>query len=232
MVRTSRSLAPEQALVLAGGDDRADDAAEDHEAARPPGGAAAYLRGLADGEHVLEVRVRARDDVHGDQLAHAARGGGAGVGGGLDRGHVAAHQRRDVAGADLLVADERDLGRLHHGVGGLDHGHQAPRLDHPQRFTHAASRSAPRHSDPRRRCQVKPASAPLPPKRSTASAPAAPARAGVSVTVPSPPRGAAAAARRRAAGRADRRRVAGPPARPVGAPRRPPAAGGPARGAA
>ena len=93
------SFAPDQALVLAGGDDGPDDAGEDHGSrARPRRPvAAATCDGLADGEDVLEVRVRPRDHVHGDELAHPARGGGPGVGRRLDRGHVAAHQRGHVA---------------------------------------------------------------------------------------------------------------------------------------
>src|SRR3972149_3507744 len=40
--------------------------------------AADQLGGLAEGQHVFQRRVRPRNDVHGDQLAPAARGGGAG----------------------------------------------------------------------------------------------------------------------------------------------------------
>jgi hypothetical protein len=59
----------------------------------------------------------------------AARGPG--VGGGFDRRDVAAHDRRDVAGADLLPADERHLGGLDHRIGGLDHRDQPLGFDHP-----------------------------------------------------------------------------------------------------
>src|SRR5436189_3017285 len=53
---------------------------------------------LADGKRVLEVRVRTRDHVDGDELPHAPRGGRAGVGRRLDRGDVAADDRGHVAG--------------------------------------------------------------------------------------------------------------------------------------
>src|SRR3972149_11434542 len=43
------------------------------------------LGGLADGQHVFQRRMRARDNVHGNQLAHPASGGGAGGGGGRCR---------------------------------------------------------------------------------------------------------------------------------------------------
>ena len=92
--------------------------------------------GLADRQRVFEVGVRARDDVHRHELADAARRGGAGVGRGLHRRDVAAHDGGHVAGADLLPADQRDLRRLDHGVGGLDHRDQALCFDHPERLTH------------------------------------------------------------------------------------------------
>src|SRR5712692_6913755 len=46
------------------------------------------------GQDSTEVLVRPRDDLHADDLADAAGGGGAGVHRGLHRGHVAQHQRR------------------------------------------------------------------------------------------------------------------------------------------
>ena len=85
---------------------------------------------LADRQDVFQALVRARDHVHRDQLAHAARRGGAGVGGGANGRHIAAHHGGHVAGSDLLPADQVHLGGLHHGVGGLDHGHQAACFDH------------------------------------------------------------------------------------------------------
>ena len=61
-----------------------------------------------------------RDHVHRDQLADAPRGGGAGVGRGLHRADVAAHHHRDVARADVFLADQHDVGGLDHGVGRFD----------------------------------------------------------------------------------------------------------------
>src|SRR5580700_9815201 len=75
-----------------------------------------YHRGLADGQHILERLMRPRDDVDSDQFAHAASGGSAGIGGRFHGRHIAANHCGDVAGTDLLPADERDLGRLHHRV--------------------------------------------------------------------------------------------------------------------
>ena len=80
--------------------------------------------------------MRARDDVHRHELADAPRRRGAGVGRGFHGRDVAAHDRGHVAGADLLPADQRDLGGLHHRVGRLDHRDQALGFDHPERLTH------------------------------------------------------------------------------------------------
>ena len=75
--------------------------------------------------------MRPRNDVHRDELADAAGRGGAGVGGGLYRAHVAAHHHGDVAGADVFLADQDDVRGLDHGVGRFD------RADEPLCFDHA-----------------------------------------------------------------------------------------------
>ena len=63
------------------------------------------------------------------ELADAARGGGAGVGGGLDGADVAADHDGDVAGADVFLADQDDVGGLDHGIGGLDRADETMRFD-------------------------------------------------------------------------------------------------------
>ena len=85
-------------------------------------------------EELLELPVRPRDDVHRDQLAHPPRGGGPGVGRRLHRADVAPHHHRDVAGADVLLADERHVRRFHHRVCGFDRADEPFRLDEPERF--------------------------------------------------------------------------------------------------
>src|SRR4051812_1408443 len=74
--------------------------------------------------------------MDGNELADPARRRGAGVGRGLDRGHVPAHDCGHISGADLLPSDERDLRGLDHCVRRLDHRHEAFRLDHAERLTH------------------------------------------------------------------------------------------------
>ena len=71
--------------------------------------------------------------MNADQFADAPRGRGAGVGGGLHRADVAAHDRGDEPGVDFLPADEHDVRGLDHRVGGFDHADQAARLDHAER---------------------------------------------------------------------------------------------------
>jgi hypothetical protein len=83
-------------------------------------------------EDSSRLRVRPRNHVHRNQLADAPRGGGARVGRGLDRADVAAHEHGDVAGADVFLADEHDVGGLHHRVGRFDRADQAPRFHHPK----------------------------------------------------------------------------------------------------
>ena len=66
------------------------------------------------------------------QLAHPLGGGGAGVYRRLHRAHVAPDHDGDEAGADLLLADQLDIGRLHHGVCRLNRPDEAPGLHHSQ----------------------------------------------------------------------------------------------------
>src|SRR5882672_10906005 len=77
-----------------------------------------------DRQHVLEHPVRPRNHVHAHDLADLGRRRGTRLGRGPHRGHVATHDGRHVAPADLLVVHELDTGGLHHGVRRLDHGHE------------------------------------------------------------------------------------------------------------
>src|SRR5205085_11613715 len=65
----------------------------------------------------------------------------AGLGRGLHRRNVAAHDGGDVAAADLLVADQLDLRGFYHRVGGLDHADEALGLDEAQCVCHGVSLS-------------------------------------------------------------------------------------------
>src|SRR5689334_21336102 len=109
-------------------------------------------RGLGppDRQRVLELRVRAWDDVHRDHVADLRSRSRSGFGGRAHRGDVAAHHGGHVAAADLLVVDQGHACGLHHGVRGLDHGDEAPRLDQAQRFFHRNLRSTVQGADVRR----------------------------------------------------------------------------------
>ena len=54
----------------------------------------------------------ARDDMHGEHLAHAFGGRGAGVGGGLAGSHIAPDQYGYEPAADLLIADQLHAGTV------------------------------------------------------------------------------------------------------------------------
>ena len=68
--------------------------------------------------------------VGGDDFAQAGRGSAAGLDGGLHSADIAAHHDAHQAGSDFLRADEGDVGRFHHGVGGFDSGDQAAGFYH------------------------------------------------------------------------------------------------------
>jgi len=76
--------------------------------------------------------------VNAHQLADAARGGGSGVGSGLDGANVSADDRRHEPGIDLLPADEDDIRGFHHRIGRLDHADEPARLDHPEGIANLA----------------------------------------------------------------------------------------------
>src|SRR5215471_21728528 len=63
-------------------------------------------------DDAFDFDVRARNDMHRDQLANTPRGGGAGVRGRFDRAYVAANEDGHVARADVLLADQLDIGGL------------------------------------------------------------------------------------------------------------------------
>src|SRR5580692_7628376 len=104
-------------------------------------------RRAATRQNLFDVLVRSRDHVHGDQFAHAPGRGGARIGRGLHRAHVSPYHDRDISRADIFLADQDDVCRLHHRVRGFNRSNQALGLDHPQCFVgHALLVSpGPRH---------------------------------------------------------------------------------------
>ena len=76
------------------------------------------VRGFAAEEfaETVQVVVRTRDHVDGDDFADRGGGGGAGFDGGFHRGDIAFHKDGDVARADFFPADEFHVGGLGHRV--------------------------------------------------------------------------------------------------------------------
>jgi hypothetical protein len=72
------------------------------------------------------------------QLADTARRGRPGIGRRLHGRDVTADNRRHIAGANLLPADQRHLRGLDHRVGRFDHRDEAFGLDHAERLTHGS----------------------------------------------------------------------------------------------
>ena len=82
--------------------------------------------------------MRPRDHVDRDDLADALCRALARFGRRLDGRDIAAHHRGDVPATGLLVADELDLGRLDHRVGGFDHADETFDFDHSKRVSHSS----------------------------------------------------------------------------------------------
>ena len=70
--------------------------------------------------------------VNGDQLTDPPGGGCAGIGCRFDGADIAADEHGDVAGTDVLGADERDICRFDHGVGRFHRADEPAGLDHAQ----------------------------------------------------------------------------------------------------
>jgi hypothetical protein len=96
-----------------------------------------FHAGLADLQRVFEIGMRARDDVYRHELADPAGSGSSGIRRSLDGGDVAADDRGDVPGADLLPTDKGHFGGLDHRICRLDHGDESFGFDHAERLTHA-----------------------------------------------------------------------------------------------
>jgi len=69
------------------------------------------------------------------EFADPTRGRRACVGGGLHRADIAANHHRDVAGADVLFSDQRDVRRLDHRVGRFDRSDKPFGFHETERFS-------------------------------------------------------------------------------------------------
>src|ERR1017187_5292516 len=78
----------------------------------------------AGGQDLLDLVVRAGDDVDADELTDAPGRGRTRVRGGFDRADIAADRDTDQAGADEFLAGQDHVGGLDHGIGGFDGAYQ------------------------------------------------------------------------------------------------------------
>jgi len=72
--------------------------------------------------------------MDGDELAHAPRGGGAGVGSGLHGADITTHEHGDVAGTDIFLPDEDDVGGFDHRIRRFDGSDEAFGFHHAERI--------------------------------------------------------------------------------------------------
>jgi len=79
--------------------------------------------------HEAEVIMRARYDVHRDELTDALSGGASGIDGRLNGRHIAEELDRHEPGIGALGAEEPNIRRFGSRVGRLDGADEAPRLD-------------------------------------------------------------------------------------------------------
>ena len=103
-----------------------------------------FLSTASDQQRVSLVRRLAANDSSIDilamdvdwtaEFANATRRGGAGIGRGLHGAHIAAHHDGDVPCADVLLADENDVGGFDHGIGCFDRSDETFGFDKSQRF--------------------------------------------------------------------------------------------------
>ena len=95
-----------------------------------------YNETLPDRKDSLEIIGRPRDDVDAYELTDPAGRCGTGIGGSLDGADVAADQRGNEPGINLLPTYEHDIGGFQHRVRGFNHADEALGLDHAERITY------------------------------------------------------------------------------------------------
>src|SRR5215213_1786196 len=77
-----------------------------------------------------------RDHVRCHDFADSLSCGCAGVNSTTNSSNIAAHDGRHQTSVDLFPADETNVSRFHHRVGGFNHRDQATAFDHSECFRH------------------------------------------------------------------------------------------------
>ena len=79
--------------------------------------------------------MRPWDDVDADDFTDTAAGFGTGIHRGAHGGDIAAHRDRHESAANLMLVDERDVGRLQRRIQRLDRRNNPLGFDHSDCFT-------------------------------------------------------------------------------------------------
>ena len=106
---------------------------------RPPSGAYAVTGSLLPLGRIFSTSVCGRGMTCTDTSSPMRRGPS--VCRSFHRADVAAYHHGDVAGADVFLAHEHDVGGLHHRIGRLDRPNETFGLDHSQGFEWHARRT-------------------------------------------------------------------------------------------
>ncbi len=77
--------------------------------------------------------------MNADDFADAPGSDGTRFGRGFYRSNIATHEDRDVAIEEVFFANQNDVGRFYHGVGGLDSPDKTAGFYQSQRLVHVSS---------------------------------------------------------------------------------------------
>ena len=91
---------------------------------------------------------RTGDDVNADEFTEAPGSDGTRFGRGFNRSNIA-HEDRDVPITEIFFANQNDVGRFYHRVGGLDSPYKTAGLYQSQRLVHVSFLLVQRGNVPR-----------------------------------------------------------------------------------
>ena len=87
--------------------------------------------------------------MNADELTDAPGSDGTRFGRGFNRSKIATHEDRDIAIAQIFFANQNNVGRFCHRVGGLDSPYKTAGLYQAQRLVHVSSLLVQRGNVPR-----------------------------------------------------------------------------------
>ncbi len=86
--------------------------------------------------------------MNADDFADAPGSDGTRFGRGFHRSNIATHEDRDVAIEEVFFANQNDVGRFYHRVGGLDSPDKTAGFYQSQRLVHVSSLLVPARNVP------------------------------------------------------------------------------------